>query len=62
MTATKYCKGPTRKGFARPKIGLKAKWRMLGASRFPAVALWKSNMKKLLRQMIVGTSLGATKQ
>jgi O-methyltransferase len=36
---------------------LKAKWRMLGVSRFPAVALWRSNMKKLLRQMIVGTSL-----
>ena len=36
---------------------LKAKWRMLGASRFPVIALWRSNMKKLLRQMIVGTSL-----
>ena len=36
---------------------LKAKWRMLGASRFPAIALWRSNMKKVLRQMIVGTSL-----
>jgi SAM-dependent methyltransferase len=32
---------------------LKAKWRMLGA----AIALWRSNVKKLLRQMIVGTSL-----
>jgi O-methyltransferase len=36
---------------------LKAKRRMLGASRFAAIALWRSNMKKLLRQMIVGTSL-----
>jgi hypothetical protein len=26
-------------------------------SIFPAIALWRSNMKKLLRQMIVGTSL-----
>lgn len=36
---------------------LKAKWRTLRASRFPAIALWRSNMKKLLKQMIVGTSL-----
>jgi hypothetical protein len=35
---------------------LKAKWRMLG-STFRAIALWRSNMKKLLRQMIVGTYL-----
>jgi ketopantoate reductase len=27
------------------------------ASRFPVTALWRSNMKKLLRQMIVGTFL-----
>ena len=45
MTATKYCKGPTRKGYARPKIGLKAKWRMLGASRLPAVARWRKHEK-----------------
>jgi hypothetical protein len=30
---------------------------MSGASGFPVIALWRSNMKKLLRQMIVGTSL-----
>jgi SAM-dependent methyltransferase len=36
---------------------LKAESRMLGASRFPAIALPRRNMKKLLRQMIVGTSL-----
>jgi len=29
MTATKYCKGPMCKGYAHPKIGLKAKWRMM---------------------------------
>jgi O-methyltransferase len=34
----------------------KAKWRML-RSTFRAIALWRSNMKKLLRQMIVGTCL-----
>ena len=28
-----------------------------GANRFPVIALWRSNMKKLLRQMIVGTFL-----
>src|SRR5262249_38335017 len=36
---------------------LKANWRMLRAGRFPAIARWRSNMKKLLRQMIVGTPL-----
>jgi SAM-dependent methyltransferase len=36
---------------------LKAKSRMLRASTFRALALWRSNVKKLLRQMIVGTSL-----
>ena len=30
---------------------------MLGVSGFPAEALWKSNMKMFLRQMVVGTSL-----
>src|SRR5262245_15238797 len=43
--------------YRRPKIGLKAKARMLDAGRFPAIALWRGNMKELLRQMIVGTPL-----
>jgi O-methyltransferase len=36
---------------------LKDKWRTVGVSSFPAKALWRSNIKKLLRQMVVGTSL-----
>ena len=35
----------------------KAKRRMLRVSTFRAIARWRSNVKKLLRQMIVGTSL-----